>query len=122
MTLQELYQSIEGNYDQAIRTMRMDKLIDKHVRKLPTNTALHQLLEAAQTMDPTQLFESAHAVKGICGNLGLVKLAEAAGAITEEYRPGAVRKLSDAEVKQKLAEIAALYQKTLDGIERYAQG
>ena len=32
MTIQELYQMIDGDYDQAIRVLRVDKLIDKHIR------------------------------------------------------------------------------------------
>ena len=31
MTVQELYQSIDGDYDKAISVLRMDKLIDKHI-------------------------------------------------------------------------------------------
>ena len=37
MTLQELYDTIGGDYEQAVRVLRMDKLIDKHIRKLPKN-------------------------------------------------------------------------------------
>ena len=33
MTIQELYSQIGGNYDQAVRVMRSDRLIDKYVRK-----------------------------------------------------------------------------------------
>ena len=73
MTLQELYQMIGGDYDQALRVLRVEKLIDKHIRKLPVNGVVEKLLEAGKTMDPTQLFETAHAVKGITANLGLTE-------------------------------------------------
>ena len=71
MTLQELYQNIDGDYDQALRVLRMDKLLDKHIRKLTKNGVITQLLAAGETMDPTALFEAAHAAKGVCANLGL---------------------------------------------------
>lgn len=119
MTLQELYQSIQGDYDQAIRVMRMEKLMDKHIRRLEANGAVQSLIDAGEALDPTRLFESAHAVKGVCGNLGLVKLAQAAGEITEEFRPGNPRTLSDDQVREKLDAIKALYQLTLDGIHKY---
>ena len=122
MTLQELYREIGGNYDQAMRVLRMEKLLDKHIRKLTSNGVVEHLLEAGKEMDPTRLFESAHAVKGVCANLGLVTLSEAASEIAEEYRPGNPRTLSDAQVKAKLQEIADLYQKTTDGISRYEAG
>ena len=50
MTLQELYQNIDGDYDQALRVLRMDKLLDKHIRKLTKNGVITQLLAAGETM------------------------------------------------------------------------
>lgn len=119
MTLEELYESIGADYDQALRVLRMDKLIDKHICKLTKNGVIDSLIAAGDTMDPTQLFESAHAVKGICANLGLVGIAEAASDIAEEYRPGNPRTLSDDEVKEKIRAIDETYQKTKAGIDAY---
>jgi len=121
MTLQELYQAIDGDYDQAIRVLRMDKLVDKHIRKLVKNGVIDMLLAAGETMDPTQLFESAHAVKGICANLGLTKISDAASEIAEEYRPGNPRKLTDAEVTERLQAIAQMYDKTKEAIRKYEE-
>lgn len=122
MTLQELYAEIDGNYEQARRTLRVDKLIDKHIRKLTTGGVIEGLLAAGTSMDATELFETSHAAKGVCGNLGLTKLADAASQISEEFRPGNPRTMTDDEVKERLAAIEALYAKTADGITRYAQG
>lgn len=119
MTLEELYASIDGDYEQALRVLRMDKLIDKHIRKLTKNGVVDTLIASSDTLDPTQLFESAHAVKGICANLGLTKISDAASEIAEEYRPGNSRSLSDEEVRQKLQDIADLYQITKEGIQQY---
>ncbi len=121
MTLQELYQQIGGSYEQATRVLRVDRLIDKHIRKLEANGVIGKLIEAGKTMDSTQLFETAHAAKGICGNLGLTALADAASEIAEEFRPGNARSLSDAEVAQKIAHIEDLYEQTIEGIRQYAQ-
>ena len=121
MNLQELYQEIGGDYDEAIKVLRMDKLVDKHIRKLPNNGVVDGLLAAGESMDPTELFEKAHAMKGVCANLGLVNLSNAASEITEEYRPGNPRKLSDDEVKAKMESIRAMYEKTVDGIRRYEE-
>ena len=72
-------------------------------------------------MDPTELFETAHAVKGVCANLGLTGIAAAASDIAEEYRPGNPRTLTDAEVVEKLGEVEALYLKAKEGIQRYEE-
>ena len=122
MTLRELYSEIGGDYDQAVRVLRMDKLIDKHIRRFTQNGVSERLLEAGKSMEPAELFEAAHAVKGVCANLGLTALSEAASEIAEEYRPGNQRKLSDAEVSAKLAGFGELYNKTADGIKKYEEG
>ena len=119
MTLQELYSNIGGDYDQAIRVLRMDKLIDKHIRKLPKNGVIDALLQAGETMDPTQLFETAHAVKGVCANLGLNRIAALASEITENYRPGVEKSFSDEEIEEKLKNLAQVYQQTAEGIALY---
>lgn len=122
MTLEELYASIGGDYEQALRVLRVEKLVDKHIRKLTKNGVVDNLLAAGDTMDPTQLFETAHAVKGVCANLGLTGIADAASCIAEEYRPGNARTMSDDEVKAKLQDIATMYETTKTGIEQYAAG
>ena len=122
MTLKELYETIQGDYDQALRVLRVEKLLDKHIRKLPKGGTIEALLSAGEAMDPTAMFETSHAVKGICGNLGLVKLAAAASAISEEYRPGNPRTMTDDQVKAKLGEIGELYAQTAAGIAKYEEG
>ena len=119
MTLQELYASFGENCDQALRVLRMEKLVDKHIRKLPTNGVIDALLAAGETMDPVRLFEAAHAAKGNCANLGLTKLSAAASEIAEEYRPGNERTHTDDEIRELLAGISSLYHKTCEGIHQY---
>ena len=121
MTIQELYSNIGGNYDQAVRIMKSDRLIGKYVLKFEASRVGETLAEAGETMDPVRLFESAHAMKGVCANLGLDNLAGAAGEITEEFRPGNPRKLSDDEVQAKLQAIAERYAATAQSISRYEQ-
>jgi len=119
MTIRELYEKIGGNYDQAVRIMKSDRLIDKYVRKLGKSSVAETLAEAGKSMDGEKLFESAHAMKGVCSNLGLDRLAKAADEITEEFRPGNSRKLTDGEVKARLQAIAELYRMTVEEIQAY---
>ena len=60
-------------------------------------------------------------MKGVCGNLGLTELAEAASEIAEEFRPGNPRHLDDNEVANRLDRIAELYEHTAAGIGKYEQ-
>lgn len=121
MTLQELYQEIGGDYNQAISVLRMENLIDKHIRKLTKNGVISQLLAAGESLDHTQMFEAAHAIKGVCGNLGLRTLANMASEIADEFRAGNSRKMTDDEVREKLKAIEVQYRRTEDGIRRYEE-
>ena len=109
MTIEELYKVIGGDYEQAIKVLRMDKLIDKHIRKLSQNEIFDNLLSAKDSLDPNALFDAAHAIKGVCANLGLVNLSKLASEIAEEFRNGSQRKMSDDEVKAKIDELEEEY-------------
>ncbi|SEQ98788.1 Hpt domain-containing protein [Lachnospiraceae bacterium NE2001] len=121
MTVQELYQKIGGNYEQAISVLRVEKLVDKHIRKFRSNGVVDQLLAAGESMDPNALFEAAHAVKGVSANLGLTKLSDMASEITEEYRPGNVRKLSDDEIRARLQSVKEIYERIVEGVLEYEE-
>ena len=120
MTLQELYSSIDGNYAQAQKIMKMDKLITRYLLKLEGSKLDESLRAAAETMDATALFESSHAMKGVCGNLGLDKLAAMASEVSEEFRPGTPRSLSDEQVRELIDQLLALYGRTVEGIRGFS--
>lgn len=122
MTLQELYSRVSGDYNQAISVLRVEKLVDKHIRKFSRNGVVEELLEAGKTMEPGRMFEAAHAAKGVCGNLGLSELAGIASDIAEEFRPGHPRRMTDDEVRERLGRAEALLQDTLEGIRQYEAG
>jgi len=122
MTLQELYYEIGGDYEQAMRVLRMEKLVDKHIRKMRTNLVVEELIDAGDRIEPSKIFEAAHAMKGVCANLGLVGLAGMASELAEEFRPGNRRRLSDEEVKTRIAKIDEAYKRTSDRIRRYEEG
>lgn len=119
MTLKELYDAMGGDYDQALRILRIDKLIDKHIRKLPNNVIFEAFAKAGEAMDATALFENAHAIKGVCSNLGLVRIADAASIISEEFRPGNARTMTDAQVQDIIREINDMVQKAMKEIHNY---
>ncbi|HAM16779.1 MAG TPA: hypothetical protein DCP91_13195 [Eggerthellaceae bacterium] len=119
MTLEELYALIGEDYEQAMKVLRKEKLLDRYVRRLPDNELCAALVAAGDQMDETALYENAHALKGVCANLGLGDLAAASSDITEEFRPGNARRYSDEEVRQKLAALETRYGEVIAGIQRY---
>ena len=120
MTVQELYQAIEGDYSAALKVMMMEPLVSRMIVKLPDDPNCEKLLKAGEAMDGNGLFEAAHALKGTTASLGLLKLSGMASEVCEEFRPGRARTLSDEEVKARLEEIRALYEKTVKGIRAFS--
>ena len=119
MNLEELYQKIGGDYSRAIKVLRIEKLLDKHIRKLPANQIFAALDQAGKDMDATALFENAHAMKGITANLGLVHICDLASVISEEFRPGNPRTMSDDEVRRIIGDINTQFQNAVAAIAEY---
>ena len=105
MTLEELYAEIGGNYQQAIRTMRLDRLIDKHIVKLAQSDLFAKLDESSAELDPDTVFGAVHNIKGTCGNLALMGFYDKASVLSDEFRKGRPRTMSDDEARQKIAEL-----------------
>ena len=122
MTLRELYGTIDGDYEQVMRVLRIEKLVDKHIRRFTKNGVVERLIEAGKKKNPEEIFESAHAMKGVCGNLGLKDLCGIASELSEEFRPGNPRRMTDDEVDQLLEKVSEKYEKALEGIRRYEEG
>ena len=120
MTVKELYQTIGGDYDAALKIMMMEPIVSKMIVKLLDDKSFGRIRQGGETMDATELFEGAHALKGVAASLGLTRLSEQAGVICDEFRPGRERTRTDEEVRTLLAEIEALYNRTLEGIRAFA--
>ena len=121
MTLKELYAAFDGDYEAATKVLRVEKLIDKHIRRLPASGIFAGLNEAGASMDGERIFESAHAIKGVCSNLGLVNIAAVASEIAEEFRPGSSRTLTDEQVAEKVQSLDGMFQTAVKEIQAYAQ-
>ena len=122
MTLEELYKEIGGDFDQAKKILPLEKLIDKHIKKLPDNDIFPRLFNAGKAIDGNEIFESAHAIKGVCSNLGLNNFAGIASDLCEEFRPGNNRSLSDEQVKEKIDGFEALFENAKKVIKEYSEG
>ena len=120
MTVQELYSGIGANYDAAKSILMMDKMISKFIIKFLDDKSYERLTSSWAARDLTGTFEGAHAMKGVCANLGLSSLSAAASELAEEFRPENARKLSDDEVDARIAVIREQYDRSIEGIRAFA--
>ena len=120
MTLKELYERIDGDYDAAKRILPMDKLIAKFIVLLLKEESCGKLMKAAEATDTTGMFEAAHSMKGVCANLGLVRLSSMASVVAEEFRPGKSRSMPDEELAAHLAILREKYEGTIAAISEFA--
>ncbi len=120
MTIQELYEKVGGSYESAKKILPMDKMIAKFVQKFANDKSYEKLSAAHEAGDAAGMFEGSHALKGVCANLGFNDLSKLASEISEEFRPGNARAMSDEELEGRFADLKALYDRTIAGIEEFA--
>ena len=75
MTVQELYENLGGNYNEALSRMMKDTLVGKFAGMFVNDEA-----------DAHKAFEAAHTLKGVSANLAFSVLFEKASAVTEALR------------------------------------
>ena len=119
MTTQELYENIGGSYDSAKRILQLDRMIGRFILKFLDEKSCTKLLAARESNDTQGMFEAAHAMKGVCANLGLDSLSHMASDIAEEYRPGHTPVMSPEELDRRFAELKEQYERTIAGIQQF---
>jgi HPt (histidine-containing phosphotransfer) domain-containing protein len=86
MTIQECYQAMGADYEDAINRLRSAERVERFARKVLTDPSYEQLCTALEQGNVTESFRAAHTLKGISQNLSLTKMARSAEALTEALR------------------------------------
>lgn len=87
MTLRDFYKKIGSDYDAVVALMGgSERIVDKFVRKFPNDTSAAELFRSFEEKDYKTAFRMAHTLKGVCLNLGFVRLRESSSALTEALR------------------------------------
>ena len=86
MTVKEFYESIHADYQGAIKTMMMDDFIKRMLGKFILDNRVDDLSNGYKNKDYKTVFEAAHSIKGVTGNLSLTNLYELIAPIVEATR------------------------------------
>ena len=114
MTVAEFYATIGGNYQEALGRLMNDDFIKRFVTKFSSDTHMESLQNAYALQDFKGVFEAAHGLKGVAGNLAFTPLFVAASGICEK-----TRNLPDGEsvdLSSDIAQLKSIYDKTVSSI------
>ncbi len=88
MTLREFYEEIDSDFDEVLKRLLNERLMNRFVHKFLEDDSYLQLCEAVEENDYEQAFEKAHTLKGVCQNLGFCNLSTPVSELTDSLRNG----------------------------------
>lgn len=115
MTLQELYETIGGNYSSIADRLRTEERIRKFVLLFLKDNSFQTLTQALEQGDTEEAFRAAHTLKGVCMNLSFDSLFLLSSEITEYLRN---QEISNAF--QALPRLISCYETHVSAISAYA--
>lgn len=120
MTVEDFYQAVEGDYEDAINRFQEDTRIARFLKMLPQDDSMDLLAEAIQAADVRQAFCAAHTLKGTSLNLSLMALAHTCTIMADLLRESEVlpeeTKPAYEAVRREYARVCEAV-KELDGCE-----
>lgn len=86
MSLREIYEQFNGDYDSVLQRLRSDERITKYLIKFVNNHIDTLIKDALAEGDYETAFRESHNLKGICANLNMDQLGRSASELTEALR------------------------------------
>lgn len=88
-TMQQALESIGVDIQQTLaRFAGNEMLLTRFLKKFPDDETFNRLTAAIDSGDVKAVFEQAHTLKGVAGNLGLGKVFDAVDPVVESARAG----------------------------------
>ena len=88
MTIQEFYKQSGSNYQEALTGLGNEERIAKYLNKFAETHIASKIEESLNNKDNKAAFMDSHNLKGMCLNVSLTKLGDAACDLTESLRYG----------------------------------
>lgn len=117
MTLQECYNALNGNYEEAIGRLRSDRLVQKFILKFLDDGSYDLLISSMEQENYEEAFRAAHTLKGVSQNLSFVRLYESSSALSEALRHGVTP-----EAPALLEQVKTAYAQACTAIREFQRG
>ena len=118
MTIQECYQSLGGDFSRTEKRLPSVGMIQRFLLRFPQDPTFSSLCQAMRAGDREAAFRCAHTLKGVCANLGLDRLLNSCGRLTEVLRAEAEEIPGDAALL--LEDVRQDYELTVRAIQSYS--
>ena len=119
MKIEELYQRVGGDYRLIKAALSSERIIKKYVLKFKDATCFAELKAHLEAGKMQEAFGSAHALKGICQNIGFASLQQSVAELTELLRPGNAPVIDTEAAKRLFAQVEKDYGLTLAAVLDY---
>ncbi len=117
MNEKELYDSFGGNYNNALQIMMNDMFISRMLSKFIQNNSYQQIIDSYNNKNFRGVFEGAHSLKGVYGNLALTPLYDKASVICEKTRMLQENEVINTDLEIK--DLEETYTRIASLIEKY---
>ncbi|MGN1251200.1 MAG: Hpt domain-containing protein [Candidatus Spyradocola sp.] len=117
MTIQECYQQLGGDYEQAAKRLPSVSLVTRFIGKFLDDGSYAELRRAMAAGDRAEAFRAAHTLKGVCGNLSFDRLLASTERLTALLRPEGETIPAGADAL--LAQVEQDYALTIGAIRAY---
>ncbi len=114
MTVKELYDTLDENYEEVHSRLDNDEWIAKYLKKFQDGDYKLTMNRAINEGDWVEGFKMAHSIKGLALNLGLGRLADCSVVLAEELRVGAPKK----DITGMLLDLNHEYDRVMEQIKK----
>lgn len=122
MNLKECYQAFGGDYEDTMKRMGMERLLQKFMLKFLDDGSFKELCDNMEQQKYEEAFRAAHTLKGLCLNLGFKTLAESSSNLTEALRPQQFEESDMAEIMKMVEQVKRDYEMTVSVITEFKEG
>lgn len=122
MNLKECYQAFGGDYEDTMKRMGMERLLQKFMLKFLDDKSFEELCSSMEQKKYEEAFRAAHTLKGLCLNLGFKTLAESSSNLTEVLRSQNFDDNQMAEIMKLLEQVKRDYAMTVSVITEFKEG
>ena len=122
MNLKECYQAFGGDYEDTMKRMGMERLLQKFMLKFLDDKSFEELCSSMEQKKYEEAFRAAHTLKGLCLNLGFKTLAESSSSLTEALRSQQFEESNLVEIMRMLEQVKRDYEMTVSVITEFKEG